>query len=75
MRSNAITVIISRQGFDTLTLGFDAEPTLTQVLDKAHWTLSDNESVFVNGEKAESSSIFEDGDTLQVVGKKEGGLK
>lgn len=75
MRTNANTIIISRQGFDTLTLGFDNEPNLSEVLEKAGWTLSANESVFVNGEKAEASSIFEDGDTLQVVGKKEGGLK
>lgn len=75
MRNANVMITISRQGFDTLRLSFDNEPTKDEILEKADWTLSSGEKFVVNGEEAGDGAVFEDGDTIQVVGKKEGGLK
>ena len=49
--------------------------TLQDVLDELSITLNDNESLWVDGEAATAADILEDGDTVQIVGNKEGGLK
>lgn len=69
-----VTVKVSRNNFETETVTFEEEPTLEMVLDRLDYTLSSSESCSVNGQIANMSSIIEDGDTIQIVGKKEGGL-
>ncbi len=77
MRTANVSVKVSRYGHDTLDLSFDHEPTLQEVINEAGYTLSESEltGCSVNGQLARMSSIMEDGDSIQIVGKKEGGLK
>ncbi len=75
MRTQDITIKISRYGFDTVELTFDHEPTLQEALDDADYTLSSSEKCSVNGVPATPTAVLEAGDTVQIVGKKEGGLK
>lgn len=75
MRTAEVTVKISRYGFETVTLTFDHEPTLEEALQDANYDLSASEKSAVNGVPATLSSILENGDTVQIVGKKEGGIK
>ncbi len=75
MRNANISVKVSRYGHDTIELHFDEEPTLQEVIDETNYDLStsEKENCSVNGQLARMSSIIEDGDTVQIVGKKEGG--
>lgn len=75
MRNTNVTIKVSRSGYDTVELSFGHEPTLEEVLDVADYQLSESErnNCSVNGQLASMSSIIEDGDTIQIVGKKEGG--
>ena len=57
-------------------LGFDHEPTLEEVLETAGKTdgLATGQKVWVNGtQEAGMADTIEDGDSVQVVGKVEGG--
>jgi sulfur carrier protein ThiS len=68
-----IKVKLTGYGRETVELAFDEEPTLSQALAEAGWTLASGETASVNGETADLEDILESGDTVQVVGKKEGG--
>jgi len=74
-RSDQISVEITRFGGETVTVNVDDETTLEDVLAKANITLG-KEEVHMNGETdpIEMNDKLEDGDTIQIVGRKEGGL-
>lgn len=52
-----------------------AGSSVKDVLDKAGIGLGSSESIWVEGEKADLEDTVENGDNLQIVGKKEGGLR
>ena len=70
-----ISVEITRMGADLKTVSVPVDSTLEDVLEEAGMTLSSSESAWVKGDSAEFDSIIDDGDSIQIVGKKEGGLK
>ena len=73
---NGLTATITRMGLEPQTAHLDEGATLEEVLESVGITdLSDNETVWVAGEKAGLDSIIDDGDQIQIVGKKEGGVK
>lgn len=72
MRKN-VSVTLTGYGRESLRLTFDDEPTLEEVIEKSGWTLASTEKASVNGEVAELTDTIENGDTIQIVGKKEGG--
>lgn len=71
----SIKVKLTGYGRESVELVFDKEPTLSEALAEAGWTLASGENAFVNGDAADQEDILENGDTVQVVGKKEGGIK
>lgn len=71
----AIKVTLTGYGREQVTLAFDEEPTLSLALSTAGWTLAAGERASVNGVTADMEDVLEDGDTVQVIGKKEGGAK
>ena len=70
-----ISVEITRFGGGTVTVKAPEDSTLEEVLNKGGITLGASESVFINDELVEMDDILEDGDSIQIVGNKEGGLK
>ncbi len=75
IRETSVKVTLSGFGRTTTVLTFDEKPTVAEAINKAGWTLSSSEKPAYNGEECNMSDILEDGDTVQVVGKKEGGNK
>jgi hypothetical protein len=76
MRRTSNTATISRMGADSVEVEFENdESSLREVLAMADIELSSTETAWVNGESANALDKIEDGDTIQIVGKKEGGLK
>lgn len=76
MRSNdenMISVEINRFGSDNFTVTVPEDSTLEDVLEKADITLGESETAWVNGVQGSTGSLMDDGDTIQLVGKKEGG--
>lgn len=71
----AIVIKMSSYGRESIELAFDVEPTVAQALAEAGWNLSVSETPSVNGVKADADDVLENGDTLIVTGKKDGGLK
>ena len=73
----------SRRGELTVKIGRATEPieevtlskgaTIEDALEKAGIDVSESESLWVDGEKAEFDSEVEDNDIIQITGKKEGG--
>jgi len=77
MRTNeqdTIVVKIDRFGAASQSVNVPEDSTLADVLDAANITLAASETAWVNGVQAKNDSIMDDGDTIQLVGKKEGGL-
>jgi len=75
IRADYIEVDINRLGMDTKTIEVPEGSKVSDVYAKSGITLSSTEKAWVNGEEALLSNIVEDGDTIQIVGKKEGGRK
>lgn len=77
MRINAdqISVTIVRFGQSTVNISVPKDSTLEEVLRLANISLAPGENVYFNGEKAPMDATAEDGDSLQIIGKKEGGSK
>lgn len=75
MRRTNLTATISRMGSNSQEVDFEKGSTLDEVLALADIELSSTETAWVNGDKANSSDEIEGGDTIQIVGKKEGGNK
>jgi hypothetical protein len=75
IRSSEVKVTLSGFGRTTTVLTFDEKPTVAEAINKAGWTLSSTEKPAFNGEACEMADLLEDGDTIQIVGKKEGGRK
>lgn len=73
--NNTISVEITRMGADVTTVSVPEDSTLSDVLAKAGITLGSAETAWVGGDEATANDIIDDGDTVQLVGKKEGGLK
>lgn len=76
MRQNndEIVVKISRFGAETKTVNLEVDSTVEEALAEAGITLGNSETAWVNGVEAKMSFLVDDGDTIQLVGKKEGGL-
>jgi hypothetical protein len=74
-RGGQISVEILRMGSDVRTVIVDEDSTLRDVLEEAGITLTSTETAWVSGVSANLDDIIEEGDTIQLVGKKEGGLK
>lgn len=70
-----ITIYVSRFGGAEQEVEIVEDSTVQQVLDAAHITLASNEKVYCEGVPVELNALVDDGDTISVVGNKEGGLK
>lgn len=78
MRSatSTITVEINGYGEAPRDLVIAEDSTLRDALTKAGIRdLSASEKVWVNGKEASTLDLLDDGDVIQIVGKKEGGVK
>ena len=75
-RSELISVEITKFGEESVTVRVPDESTLRFVLEEANMTVGSSEAVHMNGETdpIKLDDKLEDGDTLQIVGRKEGGL-
>jgi len=71
--SKTIEIKIGRFNEKTEAVNVKAGSSIEEVLKEADIDLDSSESLWVDGEKAELSYTVEDGDFLQIVGKKEGG--
>jgi hypothetical protein len=71
--TNAIEVKIVRFGADEQSVSVPMDSTLDAVLGAANIELTASESAWVNGVEADFDSLLDNGDTIQLVGKKEGG--
>ena len=71
--SKTIEVKIGRFNEKTEAVNVKAGSSIEEILKEADIDLDSSESLWVDGEKAELSYTVEDGDFLQIVGKKEGG--
>jgi len=71
--TDTISVEVGR--FNEPTRGIDIAEgaTIQEVIKVLDITLSDTETLWVDGEKAEANDIVENNDRIQIVGKKEGG--
>lgn len=74
-QSNEISVSIIRMGGNAVDVTVPEDSTLADALASASIELTPSETAWVNGVEASSSDIMDDGDTIQLVGKKDGGLK
>lgn len=72
---NQISVEINRFNMEPMEVYVDEDATVGAALSKAGIDVSASETIWVNGEKATTNDLLDDGDTIQLVGKKEGGLK
>ena len=71
--SKTIEIKIGRFNEKTEAVNVKAGSSIEEILKEADIDLDSSESLWVDGEKAELSYTVEDGDFLQIVGKKEGG--
>lgn len=77
-RANQVQIM--RPGNDPVNVDVEnGVTTLEEALEDAGISLTSTESVSVNGEKIEKDELdsvrLDDTDTVQIFGKKEGGLK
>ena len=70
-----IEVKVGRYNEKTQSVVVPVGSSVQDVLDQVGITLGTAETIWVEGELAESTDTVENGDNLQLVGKKEGGLK
>lgn len=69
-----IEVEVSRIGNASVTVRVPEDSTMADVLAAANITLATGEKLFVNGrDEGTLESIMDDGDSVQVIGRKEGG--
>jgi len=70
-------VVIKMTGYgrQTTEVTFDHQPTFSEALEAAHWELAPADKAYVDGVAADLEDELQNGDTVQIVGNKEGGLK
>lgn len=73
--SRSIEVKIGRFNEKTESISLPSGATVGDALEKAGISLGSSESLWVDGVKASEPDTVENGDFLQIVGKKEGGSK
>jgi hypothetical protein len=71
--TDGVEVKVGRFNEPTITVKLQAGASVQDALDEADINLGSAESVWVDGETAEPTDTVENGDHLQIVGKKEGG--
>ena len=69
-----ITVKVARFNEATEEVKLKKGSTVEEALEEAGKDVSASESMWINGEEAEYRDVVEDGDLLQIVGSKAGGL-
>ena len=72
-QANKITIKITRFGSETQEVSAAEDSTLADVLEAAGISLSPSETPSVNGVAAKDGDMMDEGDTIQIIGKKEGG--
>jgi len=72
-KPSSIEVKIGRYNEKTEVISLPAGASVEDALNEANIELGESESIWVDGEKAEFTDSVENGDNLQIVGKKEGG--
>jgi len=72
---NVITVILVRPTEEDQTITLPTNSTVEEALAKFEFELPAGQSLYVGDSRAEMLDALEDGDILQVVGKKEGGAE
>ena len=73
-KRSTLEVKVGRFSEPTVDVKVDTGSSVQDVLDEAGISLGTSETIWVDGEKAEPADTVEDGDHLQIVGKKEGGI-
>lgn len=69
-----IKVKISRPTEPTKTVELEEGSTINQFIEEAGIGLASGESLYWNGEKVEGEDEPQDGDFIQIAGKKDGGV-
>ena len=75
VRPALIEVKIGAYNEPVKTVSLPVSSSVQDVLNEANVELGSAESIWVDGEKVDTTDTVENGDNLQIVGKKEGGLK
>lgn len=70
-----ISVRIGRFGSDSSTHSLPKDCTVEDALEEAGIPFSSTEKVMVNGERASSNDILENGDVVNIFSPKEAGLQ
>ena len=70
-----ITVTLSRLGSSSVSVDLEEGSTIQDALTKARWTLSAGEKCYVGNIPGEMHFEVEDGDSIQIIGSKVGGIK
>lgn len=72
---DTIEVSLNRLGTPEVTVEVAEDSTIEDVLEKAGWSLNPGEKCYVDGTPGTLTSVLDDGDTVQIVSNKVGGLK
>lgn len=70
-----IKVKVARFTEPTKDIELNEGATVKDLIEAAGITLGGNESLWVDGVRAEQHYTLDEGDMVQIVGSKEGGLK
>jgi len=71
----SISITIGRFGSDPEQYDLAKDSTVKEALEEAGISLESAEKVWVNGDRANSRDILEEGDVINVVTPKEAGAK
>ena len=73
--SDRLEITVSRLGASDQNLEVKDGTTIDEVLNCAGIDLRTGETVHVDGVEAKMEALVDDGDTIQIIGKKDGGVK
>ena len=74
--TETITVVITKLGAGNQTLNLPVDSTVADALNASTISRGSNDSIWVNGsEEATTEDILDDGDMIQLVGNKGGGVR
>jgi hypothetical protein len=75
INEDMIEVSLNRLGTPEVTVELLEDATIQDALDKAGWSLNPGEKCYVDSIPGTPESVLDDGDTIQIVSNKVGGLK
>ena len=71
--SERITITVSRLGGESVTIDVRDGTTVEQALNCAGFDLRSGETVYCDGKLVKMDNYVDEGDSIQLIGRKEGG--